>query len=122
MVKKLLTVALVLFAIAMAVPSTRARIEGEFTSVVDRLKVKLVPSRLEKMANQLDARLGRAERLPTNFDGWLRRDFPGSPADPWDNNYYLQVGRRDYSVGSMGPDGVQGNEDDITVTREYARR
>jgi hypothetical protein len=69
------------------------------------------------MADQLDVRLGRAEGFPDRFDGWLRRDYSGVPEDPWGNIYYLQVGRRDYTVGSMGPDGVQGTADDITETR-----
>ena len=69
------------------------------------------------MADQLDVRLSRAEGLPTGFEGWLRRDYSGVAQDPWDNVYYLQTGRRDYTVGSMGPDGVQGTGDDIIVKR-----
>lgn len=118
MVKKLVMLLFVLLAVAMAVPSTRAKIEESgIQPVKDAMGTRIVPRRLEAMADQLDARLGRAEGLPGNFDGWLRRDYTGAPEDPWDNNYYLRAGRRDYTVGSMGPDRVQGTEDDVTVTR-----
>jgi len=70
------------------------------------------------MADQIDWRLGREEGFPSNWEGWLRRDYSGVPEDPWGNQYYLQPGRRDYSVGSMGPDGVRGTEDDVTVSRK----
>ncbi len=74
-----------------------------------------MPGRLEAMASQLNARFGRAEPLPTNFVGWLGRDFSGSEEDPSGKIYFLEVGRRDYTVGSMGLNGIQGTEDDITV-------
>lgn len=123
MLKKLILMAFVLLAVAMAVPSTRAQIEeGAIQPVMDRIGERIVPGRLNAMADQLDVRLGRAEGLPERFDGWLRRDYSSSPEDPWGNIYYLQAGRRDYTVGSMGPDGIQGTPDDITETRQLPRR
>ena len=118
MVKKLIMMLFVLLAVGMAVPSTRAKIEESgIQPVKDAMGVRIVPRRLNSMADQLDARLGRAEGLPGNFEGWLRRDFTSDPLDPWENTYYLRAGRRDYTVGSMGPDRLQGTEDDILVTR-----
>ena len=109
-------------AVAMAVPSTRAQIESDaIRPVMDAIGSRIVPGRLEAMADQIDSRLGRGEGLPGNFEGWLRRNYTSSEFDPWDNLYYLQSSRRAYTVGSMGPDGVQGSEDDITVTRDLAR-
>ena len=43
------------------------------------------------------------------------------PEDPWGNIYYLESNRRGYTVGSMRPDGIQGNADDITEERRYGR-
>lgn len=117
MVKKLIMLAFVALAVGMAIPSTRAQIADSFRPVKDEIGKRLVPRRLEVMADQLDVRLSRAEGLPGEFYGWLRRDYSGVPEDPWGNIYYLRQGRRDYTVGSMGPDGVQGTDDDITVTR-----
>jgi hypothetical protein len=119
MIKKLLLLSILVFGVAMAVPSTRARIQGGvFQPIMDSIGERLVPRRLDAMADQLDVRLSRAERLPAdNFAAWVRRDYTGPETDPWGNPWYLQVGRRDYTVGSMGPDGQQGTGDDITERR-----
>lgn len=122
MFKKLLMLAFVALAVGMAIPSTRAQIADSVRPLKDEVGNRLVPRRLDVMADQLDVRLGRGEGLPDNFHGWLRRDYSGVPEDPWDNIYYLQAGRRDYTVGSMGADGIQGTEDDIRVTRRYPQR
>ncbi len=118
MIKKLLLFMFFCFAVAMAVPSSRAKLQQEvFQRILDNINGRLVPGRLSVMADQLDIRLGRAEGFPGNWESWLRRDYAGTPQDPWGNVYYLEVGRRDYTVGSVAGDGEQGTEDDITVTR-----
>ena len=119
MIKKLFLFAILLFGIAMAVPTTRAEIQARAVKPVwDSIGARLVPRRLEAMANQLDVRLSRAEDLPAgNFPAWLRRDYTGPDTDPWGNSWYIQVARRTYTVGSMGPDAQQGTADDITETR-----
>ena len=113
MIKRLIMLAFVVLAVAMAVPSTRAQLSDQIVRITDKIGASLVPRRLEAMVGQLDVRLDRGEGLPEGFEGWLRRDFSSSEFDPWDNVYYLQQGRRSYTVGSMGPDGVQGTDDDI---------
>lgn len=118
-VKKLMMLALFLFAVGMAVPSTRAQIAASVQPLKDEVGNRLVPRRVQTMADQLDVRLSRGEGLPAGWEGWLRRDYSGVPEDPWGNVYYLTQGRRDYTVGSMGPDGILGTEDDITVTRLF---
>ncbi|MDH3205602.1 MAG: hypothetical protein OEO79_03280 [Gemmatimonadota bacterium] len=118
MIKKLFLVALAAFAVGMAVPSTRATIqERAVTPVLDDIGKRLTPRRLEAMANQLDVRLGRGEGFPGSFEGWLRRDYSGPELDPWENMWVLTVGRRDYTVSSMGPDGLLATDDDITESR-----
>jgi len=117
MVKRIIGLAFVVLAVAMAVPSSRDRIVESLRPIKDKMGASIVPRRIEAMADQLDVRLGRGEGLPERFDGWLRRDYTGSEFDPWDNLYYLAPGRRTYVVGSMGPDGVQGTEDDIRIER-----
>ena len=123
MVKNLMMLGVVLFAVAMAYPPTRIQMEAALVQPVkDEIGRRLVPRRIRVMADQLDMRLSRAQGLPTGFEGWLRRDYSGVEHDPWGNVYFLQTSRRNYTVGSMGPDGVQGTEDDITVTRQLPRR
>ena len=122
MFKKLLMLVFVALAVGMAIPSTRAQIADSVRPIKDEIGNRLVPRRLDVMADQLDVRLGRGEGLPENFHGWLRRDYSGVPDDLWEISYFIQAGRRDYTVGSMGADGIQGTEDDITVTRRYPER
>lgn len=123
MIKKLLLLALALLAVGMAIPSTRAEIQRRaVTPVMDEIANRLAPGRLEAMADQLDVRLSRGEGLPTNFEGWLRRDYSGPTTDPWDRPWYIEQNRRNYTVGSMGADGEQGTDDDIAVTREFPDR
>ena len=118
MMKQLFMLAFTAFAVAMAVPISRAKLQQEvFKPILDNINGRLVPSRLTAMADQLDIRLGRAEGFPGDWESWLRRDFSGVPQDPWGNGYYIEIGRRDYTVGSVAGDGEQGTEDDITVTR-----
>lgn len=121
MIKRLLMLAAAVLAVGMAVPSTRAQIVDQLRPIKDYVGSRLAPRRVRAMADQLDVRLGRAEGLPERFDGWLRRDYSGSEFDPWGNMYYLQASRRSYRVGSMGPDGIQGTDDDIYEERQLPR-
>jgi hypothetical protein len=123
MIKKLFLFALALLAVGMAIPSSRAEIQRRaVTPVMDAVANRIAPGRLEAMADQLDVRLGRGEGIPPGFEGWLRRDYSGPELDPWGNPWYIESGRRSYTVGTMGPDGEQGTEDDIRVTRDLPGR
>jgi hypothetical protein len=121
LIRKLITLAIVLFAVGMAIPKTRARMIEAATPAMDKFRIKLVPSRLESMADQLEARLGRGEPYPGNWEGWLRRDFSGVPEDPWGNVYWLKHDNRGFTVGSAGPDGIPHSDDDLTETRRLRR-
>ena len=123
MIKKLFLLALAAFAVAMAVPSTRAQIqENAVTPIMDRIRTSAVPRQLDAMTRQLNVRLGRGQGMPGNFEGWLRRDYTGPEFDPWGNSWFLRMSRRSYTVGTMGPDGQQGTDDDITLSGELPRR
>lgn len=121
MLGKLFFLLLAVLGIGMAVPQTRAKMTEAAAPVLNGFKAKLVPARLEAMADQLDVRLGRGEGFPANWEGWLNRDFSSAPTDPWGNLYFLQSGRGSYTVGSKGPDGVENTADDIKVTRQVQR-
>lgn len=118
---KIILILAVVFGAAMAIPTTRAKITDAAQPVMNNFRSRIVPGRLEVMADQLDVRLERGEGLPSSWEGWLRRDYSSVPEDPWGNLYYLESGRRGYTVGSNGPDGVRGNEDDITLERQTGR-
>ncbi|HSG49326.1 MAG TPA: type II secretion system protein GspG [Longimicrobiales bacterium] len=118
---KIILLIIVVLGIGMAIPSTRATMEEKAAPVMNAFKAKLVPGRLEAMADQLQTRLNRGEGFPGNWEAWLDRDFTSVPEDPWGALYYLQQSRGSFTVGSVGPDGIQGNEDDIRVTRQLRR-
>lgn len=114
---KLIFIIIVLLGAGMAFPTTRAMMETKAAPVIDGVKAKVVPGRLEAMADQLEARVGRGEKFPNNWPGWLERDYSSSAQDPWGNLYFLEIGRNDFTVGSAGPDGQEGTPDDIKLTR-----
>jgi hypothetical protein len=121
MIKKLFFFALLVLGVTMAVPAGRARMVAAAKPYLDRAKTKMVPSRLQAMADQLAVRVGRGEGYPNNWPGWLERDYAGVPEDPWGNLYYLKQNRTGFVVGSNGPDGRQGSADDLTVERRLGR-
>lgn len=118
---KIILLIIVVLGVGMAIPSTRATMLEKAAPVMNGFKSKVVPGRLEAMADQLEVRVNRGEGFPNNWEGWLERDFSSVPQDPWGNYYYLQQSRGSFTVGSMGPDGIQNNEDDIQLTRRLAR-
>lgn len=121
MLGKLFLLIIVALGIGMAVPSTRQAMMDKAQPVLDNARGRLVPSRLDAMADQLEARVGRGEGFPNNWPGWLQRDYTGVPEDPWGNLYYLDNNRSGFTVGSMGPDGQKGTEDDIKEERRFRR-
>ncbi|HSG06735.1 MAG TPA: type II secretion system protein GspG [Longimicrobiales bacterium] len=118
---KLIFIIIVVLGAGMAIPSTRAMMETQAAPVINRVKAKVVPGRLDAMADQLEVRLGRGEKYPNNWPGWLEREYTSSAEDPWGNLYFLEIGRNDFTVGSMGPDGKQGTPDDIELTRRLKK-
>jgi hypothetical protein len=112
---KLILILLVVLGASMAIPTTRAKMVEAATPVMNKFKAKLVPDRLDALANELAARLKRGEGYPGDWSGWLRGNFSGVPEDPWGNLYYLTTDRTGFTVGSNGPDGIAHTPDDITV-------
>jgi hypothetical protein len=121
MLGKIILLLIVVLGIGMAVPSTRAKMTDQAAPFLNKFKAKLVPGRLKVMADQLAIRVNRGEGYPSSWEGWLDRDYTSVPQDPWGALYYLVTSRSGFTVGSKGPDGIQGNGDDITVTRRLDR-
>ena len=121
MVLKVVGFLVLLLMVGMSIPKTRARIFEAVSPVTNRVKSAAVPGTLVGMADQLEIRIRTRGPLPGGevpWAGWLRSGYSGKPEDPWGNLYYLEMSRRSgFTVGSMGPDGEQGTEDDITETR-----
>lgn len=119
---KLIMIIILAFAIGVTVPKTRAMMEAQAKPLIDKVKAKVVPGRLKAMADELAVRINRGEPYPASWTSWLDRDFTGDPQDPWGHDYYMKRTRDGFTVGSMGPDGIAGNADDIKLKRDLKRR
>jgi general secretion pathway protein G len=61
----------------------------------------------------------KKRRFPESFEELIEANYlkvSNVPKDPWDNEYLLEdgEGRFKYIIRSLGPDGEQDTEDDIT--------
>ncbi|MEX0906724.1 MAG: type II secretion system protein GspG [Gemmatimonadota bacterium] len=122
-------------AIIFAVPPLRARGAVLMEPVIERLgpvgdaianpirrysannKVKHVLNVIDN-----DRELGRRPppKDPEAFNPWMRRRVPEDTGlDPWGNQYWMQYGDRTVTIGSNGPDGVRGTEDDVAETAPH---
>ncbi len=114
---KLILLVIVLLGVGMAVPNTRDKMLVAAAPLMDKFKAKLVPMRLDAMADQVAALVNDGEGYPPQWEHWLQADFTGAPEDPWGNVYYIEKDRNGFTVGSSGPDGVPRTPDDITRKR-----
>lgn len=120
MLGKLILLIVVLLAVGASIPKTRAMMMEEAKPLVNRVKARIVPGRLKAMAEELVSQAHRGEPLPTvgkAWDQWLHYEYTGDAQDPWGHLYYLKMDRTGFTVGSMGPDGLRGDSDDITLHR-----
>lgn len=125
--KKILTIVLVL-AIIWAIPPVRAKVATAAIPLLEKLGP--VGSGLLRPARNMGAKSGTAaiarfmsnERQegrepPTarHFQEWLARRSgdPDMGTDPWGQQYWLQIDRDVYTVGSSGPDRRRNTDDDI---------
>lgn len=116
--KKLFLLALVALGVALAVPSSRAKI---VVPISNRIKQEIVPRRLGAIAGMVEARLRTGRGLPParSFESWMAANSSSSATDPWGNVYWVEGQRDGFVVGSNGPDGQRGTADDITERRSF---
>jgi hypothetical protein len=113
---KLLLLLIIAAGVALAVPSTRARVA---TPAVDWAYRQLVPNRIEMIASQLEFVRRRGDHLPTNaaLTQWIENNTTVKPLDPWGHPYYIDVRADRFTVGSVGEDGQRNTPDDLTAVR-----
>lgn len=80
---------------------------------------------LRSIGNMLDYEYMKRGRYPRveDFTAWLQRTFKENPLqqlgrDHWSNQlvYRTDHSRRQFSLVSMGPDGLMFTSDDLTIT------
>jgi hypothetical protein len=110
--------------VGLTIPQTREMMLDAARPYVDNVRARTVPRQLEDIANQLERYHQRYGRLPNEtgtWISWLDNNGTFNPTDPWENHYFLEGRGGLFTVGSMGPDGEQGTEDDIVEQRRLRR-
>jgi hypothetical protein len=126
---RILIAAIVILAVIWAIEPARQRVTAAATPVLEALgpvgEFALRPARrmgAKNQARQITRTLiiERNERREVpdarTFDRWLARRMPEDRLDPWGNVYWLDRRTNSLTVGSSGPDGVRGTDDDISHT------
>jgi general secretion pathway protein G len=90
--------------------------------VSDEARVTKAQTDVVTIAGTVKLYRSKKGTLPENLDVLIQKDektgrvwLDSLPKDPWDHDYEIRIGNtpQDWEVVSLGPDGVQ-SEDDIT--------
>jgi hypothetical protein len=118
----------VIMAIVWAIPPARAQVGAAALPALELLgprgEAVIRPARREAAKKQLrsvgrvlstDLETGR--ELPVGdraFQQWMKQRIPElSGNDPWHKPYWLETRSGQLVIGSSGPDGLRGTDDDI---------
>lgn len=116
---KIFLMLLVALAAALYFPSSRAVVLEYAAPVLNPAFHLATKAEMEKIARDIQTYERETGRLPEPrlFEDWLEGRYAGDATrDSWGNTYILVVRPNAFDVVSMGPDGRQGNSDDIVET------
>ncbi len=93
---------------------------AEFPSFGVRTQADIVRQDLQNLKQGIKLFRMQERRLPTTlaelYGADAVMDGSGPPVDPWGNDYvYERTRDRTYDLGSHGPDGQPGGDDDLTL-------
>jgi hypothetical protein len=124
---RILIAVIVILAVIWAIEPARLRVAGAAMPVLEALgpvgEFALRPARRMGAKNQarqitrtitIERNEGREVPDARSFDRWLTRRMPEDRLDPWGNAYWLDRRTNTLTVGSSGPDGERGTDDDIS--------
>ena len=125
---KIILVGAVLLGAAWAYGPTRERIASALVPVAERLgpvgdlvaapvRRYTVQTELDFIADQILMHRTEGREVPTEqtFQTWLKKTVKTrwGGKDAWGSPYFLTQRRNQTAVGSVGPDGQRGTEDDL---------
>lgn len=123
LVELLLVIVIIAGLAAMIMPRLAGRSEQAKIAIAKTDVISNVPSALDlyeldngKYPSNLQALLAN----PGGLNSWKGPYIRRKPIDPWGNTYqyrYPSTHGKDYDLYSLGPDGVEGN-DDVTNWEE----
>lgn len=118
MIARAFQILLFLLALGMVVPPLRRAAMPHAGVVLNPIYRVTTGDRVERIALYMERELRATGRMPGPRDlpQTLRTMFPNRPhaqTDSWGRHFYFRRTRDGYRIGSMGPDGVRGNNDDV---------
>jgi hypothetical protein len=131
---KKIIIAVVVLAIIWAIPEVRSRVSATAVPFLERLgpvgTALLTPARRSATHHEVVeiARLIKADQqegkpLPgenVDFTEWLRRRIVREDGkDVWGRPFWIYLTGVTVRVGSDGPDGKRGTQDDVTHTSKF---
>lgn len=130
---RMLVAAVMLLAVIWAVPGARAQISAAALPALDRMgpageflgepmRRAVAKSRAARILRVMASDYATGQPLPQEqeFGRWFETRLPDlDRTDPWGNSYWFQRTRDTLTVGSSGPDGRRGTDDDITHDLPY---
>ncbi len=115
----LLAVLSAMSAVALDLPE---QVNGLYTETLAAVQQICTAGDMKSISTMLSAKVVMDRRLVSEqeFDGWLKDTFKETNVkdlaeDHWGRRYLYTVAGRGYELRSVGPDGITGNEDDLTV-------
>lgn len=118
MISRIAQVVLFLVALVVVVPPLRHRAAPYTAVALNPLYRASTGDRVERIALYMQRELAATGQMPGPRDlpRVLAKMFPDRPharVDSWGRDFYFRRTHQGYRIGSMGPDGQRGNNDDV---------
>lgn len=114
---------LIALGAALYFPQSRAVVMGYAAPVINPVLRWSTTNEMERIVGDLENEAQTRSWIPEpgeEFQDWMARNYQGedSRLDSWDRPYVLDIGRREFRLLSLGPDGERATADDIVITGE----
>lgn len=118
MVFRIVKVMLFVVALVIVVPPLRQRVMPYARPALRPFYTVMTKDRVERIALYMERELAATGQMPGPRDlpRALRKMFPDRPhaqVDWWGRPFYFRRTHEGYRIGSAGPDGQRGNNDDV---------
>lgn len=113
--RKLLLLLVIAAGGGLLLPQTRERLLDPIPLVGESGRTgtaEAMLARLEHDIRQTADKVGLYPQ-PDVWDEWQLQTYRRVPMDPWGSNYYYDIWKDSFVVGSPGPDQEAGTPDDI---------
>ncbi len=108
------------FVAALYFPDSRQMIIDEAMPVLQPVLVWNAEREMEDLSRAVRLQARETYRLVgrREWSTWLETNFSGGGGtDPWGRFYSYQSWADSFAIQSFGPDGLQGNDDDLRISK-----